>query len=228
MPHPLDNPIWAALTSRQSQFARINGHARRFAPEVTVFAAIPNPDDPVCWADLATLLGAGGRAALFMVQKPQLPASLATPYQRFIDQMLAPESIAAPGPAPAGLVTLGPDDVVDMLDLAKRTEPGPLQPGTIDMGTYLGIRGADGRLLAMAGERLALDGHVEISAVCTDPEARGRGLASALCHRLAHAAQSRGDRAFLHVKTENGARRVYERLGFTLRSPICLTVVQVA
>lgn len=225
MSHPLDNPIWAALTTIQAPIAHIHGQARRLPPEIAVFAAIDDPASSAAWADLAALLGPGGRAALFLAEKPELPANITTPYQRFIDQMLAP--VEVPPPPALSFVTLGEADVPDMLALARRTEPGPLQPGTINLGTYLGIRDEAGHLLAMAGERLALEGYVEISAVCTDPSARRRGLASALCHHLAHAAQARGQRAFLHVKTENGARRVYERLGFSVRQPICLTVVQV-
>ncbi len=48
---------------------------------------------------------------------------------------------------------LGQADVQEMLDLARRTKPGPFLPRTVEMGTYLGIR-RGGPLVAMAGERL--------------------------------------------------------------------------
>jgi ribosomal protein S18 acetylase RimI-like enzyme len=227
MSHPLDNPIWHALGSTHAPFAERLGRAMRYPRLMATFAAVDDPTAPDVWPDLAALIGPGGRAALFLAAPPDLPATLPAPYQRFIDQMIAPADIAPPGPAPAGLTVLGAADVPAMLDLVKRTEPGPMQPRTIEMGSYLGISDAGGALIAMAGERLAIDGFVEISAVCTAPEARGRGLAADLCQRLAHAIQARGARAFLHVKTENGARRVYERLGFTVRREIHLSVVQV-
>lgn len=48
---------------------------------------------------------------------------------------------AGVGPADdEGIVTLGPDDVPEMLDLATRAKPGPFLPGTVTLGTYLGIR----------------------------------------------------------------------------------------
>jgi GNAT superfamily N-acetyltransferase len=83
----------------------------------------------------------------------------------------------APDP---GAVVLGPDDVPEMLDLVKRTRPGPFRQATIAMGTYLGFRAASGALVAMAGERMRPLGWTEISAVCTDPAHRGRGLATRL------------------------------------------------
>jgi predicted GNAT family acetyltransferase len=84
----------------------------------------------------------------------------------------------SPGGAAACCVTR-PADVPEMLELTARTKPGPFLPRTIDMGTYLGIR-RDGRLVAMAGERLHPAGWTEISAVCTDEAWRGQGLSSRL------------------------------------------------
>ena len=66
-----------------------------------------------------------------------------------------------------------------MLALAAATEPGPFLPETIRMGRYFGTRSRDGRLMAMAGERLRLNGFTEISAVCTHPDFRGQGHARA-------------------------------------------------
>ncbi len=78
------------------------------------------------------------------------------------------------GAVDTGVVELGAADVPEMLDLVARTRPGPFWPRTRELGTYLGIRDG-GRLVAMAGERLRPPGWTEISAVCTDPEVRGRG-----------------------------------------------------
>jgi predicted GNAT family acetyltransferase len=113
---------------------------------------------------------------------------------------------------------LGPDDVDDMLALVGRTHPGPFERRTIELGDYLGVRDETGRLVAMAGMRLRLPGHTEISAVCTDEAARGRGLASALVRDLVGRILDRGETPVLHVVTTNaGAIGVYDQLGFTLR-----------
>ncbi|MFG1886179.1 GNAT family N-acetyltransferase [Micromonospora sp. NPDC049102] len=71
-----------------------------------------------------------------------------------------------------------------MLSLIARTQPGPFLPRTVELGTYLGLR-RDGALVAMAGERLHPPGWTEISAVCTAPEVRGRGLATRLVQAVA-------------------------------------------
>jgi predicted GNAT family acetyltransferase len=67
----------------------------------------------------------------------------------------------------------------------------------------------------------------EISAVCTHPSARGRGLASLVTHRVALGMLERGQTPILHVAHGNvGAKRVYERLGFVVRRPVEFAAVQ--
>jgi predicted GNAT family acetyltransferase len=121
---------------------------------------------------------------------------------------------------------LGAADVDDMRDLVSRTEPGPFRSHTWEMGRYLGIR-VDGRLVAMAGERLHLEGWTEISAVCTDPDHRGRGLAARLVRAVGDGIRQRGEGVLLHVLADNrGAVRLYERLGFVVRRPMRFLILQ--
>jgi predicted GNAT family acetyltransferase len=112
-----------------------------------------------------------------------------------------------------------------MLDLVRRTDPGPFLERTIELGDYVGIR-RDGQLVAMAGERLHFDGWTEISAVCTAPSDRGHGLASRLVGALIAGIQQRSERAFLHVLTTNtSAIRLYEELGFRVRRSLTISVL---
>jgi predicted GNAT family acetyltransferase len=114
-----------------------------------------------------------------------------------------------------------------MLDLASRTKPGPFLTGTVEMGTYLGIR-RDGALVAMAGERLHPPGWTEISAVCTDDAWRGHGLATRLILAVAAGIRARGEIPFLHALASNtGAIRLYTELGFRLRRPVVFSVTRV-
>jgi predicted GNAT family acetyltransferase len=129
-------------------------------------------------------------------------------------QMVAQNVAAAPDPE---AVRLGPEDVPEMLALVERANPGPFLTRTIEMGTYLGIR-REGRLIAMAGERLHPPGWTEISAVCTDAAFRGQGLATRLVHAVAHGIAERAETPFLHASAANvSAIRLYEALGFRLR-----------
>jgi predicted GNAT family acetyltransferase len=94
------------------------------------------------------------------------------------------------------------------------------------MGNYIGIRD-QGRLIAMAGERMRLDGYVEISAVCVDEAWRGKGLAGRLMKILRSQIEQRGETPFLHVFCDNlSAIGLYERLGFAVRRTFHLSRVK--
>ena len=114
-----------------------------------------------------------------------------------------------------------------MLALVELTQPGPFRPRTIELGRLLRRLRATVHSIAMAGERLQTPEFTEVSAVCTHPSARGRGLAAALSHRVATGILARGQTPILHVaRTNVGARRVYERLGFVVRRELEFVAVQ--
>jgi len=140
-------------------------------------------------------------------------------------QMLAAQGLRAQASFD-GIVPLGDADAPEMLALAHLTEPGPFLERTHAMGRFLGVR-IDGRLAAMAGERMRLPGYTEVSGVCTHPEFRGRGLARRLSAAVAAAIEARGDRAFLHAWRSNAAAiALYESLGFELRSEVNVAVLE--
>jgi predicted GNAT family acetyltransferase len=112
-----------------------------------------------------------------------------------------------------------------MLALTKLTQPGPFLPRTIELGSYFGMR-ESGSLLAMAGERLHLTGFTEVSAVCTHPDFRGRGYSNALMSAVISGIMRRGETPFLHVKTENPAVHLYQKLGFKVRAQLHLVVIR--
>ena len=118
---------------------------------------------------------------------------------------------------------LGPADVPEMTALVAATEPGAFAARTVELGAYVGIRadGGTGALLAMAGQRLRLDGHVELSAVCTAVEHRGRGLARRLVRHLVALIEAEGNVAFLHAQADNApAVALYDALGFQRRTEV--------
>jgi ribosomal protein S18 acetylase RimI-like enzyme len=211
--HPLDNPVWHALTGPQKTVAQGNGLALRYDPAFAPFAAMPDARSVESWAALGELVGAGGVAVLVGDVAPAEGWSEA--FRISTLQMVATDAEAGPE---EGLVALGPADVDAMLALVGRTNPGPFAARTVELGDYLGVRDDDGGLVAMAGTRMRVDGFTEISAVCTDASHRGSGLGTRLVLALVGRIQARGEVACLHVMRENlGAIRLYEALGFTTR-----------
>jgi GNAT superfamily N-acetyltransferase len=212
----LDNVPWAALTGPQKRFGEFHGRAARFRPDVSPFTGMDDTTDPAAWADLAALVGPGKPlfvAGPRVIPPPGWERVGGLPGVQMVDAGVAGDDDPA-------AVRLGDADVPEILDLVRRTDPGPFAERTIELGTYLGIRDG-GRLVAMAGERLKVPGWTEVSAVCTDPAFRGRGLAARLIRAVVAGVRARDERPFLHAASTNtGAIALYERLGFAVRTPV--------
>lgn len=213
--HPIENVIWQALTTRQAHFAETCDSARRFLPDVTALCAFERPDDHG-YASLAELAGPNGTAAIFLDH----------PYERRIGweyitgapllQMVCENGRSAhqERASLSEIVKLGDGDSPEMLELTALTKPGPFGPRTHQLGYYVGIRD-NGKLIAMAGERLKVPGYTEVSAVCTHPDHLGKGYAAALMTEVMRGIRDRGETPFLHVRSDNSrAIAIYERLGF--------------
>ena len=218
MTDPLDRPIWHALSGRQAGFAVGEGLARRFRGDVSPFVAARDDSDEAL-AGVAGLAVAG-ETMLFLQRGPvPVPPGMRV-VERGLGVRMVAETFAASDP-PEGIVALGEADAADMFALATLTQPGPYRARTHELSQYWGVRSDDGRLLAMAGERLQLPGMSEVSGVCTHPEARGRGLAGLLSRHVASQIVRRGEVPFLHAYAANaGAIRLYEGLGFRVVSEV--------
>jgi predicted GNAT family acetyltransferase len=195
--------------------------AGRYLTDVSPFSAVADARDPSSWSDLARLVGAG-KAFLFA---PSVEVGEGWKREHAIPCL---QMVAGDTPEPSrrlDLVALGPADIPEMTALVEETRPGPFLPRTVEMGRYLGHR-VDGRLVAMAGERIRCPGYTEVSAVCTHPEHRGRGLGRELTLAVVANIRSRGEEAFLHVVTENAtAIRLYEAIGFRVRCEAEVAIV---
>ncbi|WP_255947461.1 GNAT family N-acetyltransferase [Streptomyces odontomachi] len=223
LPHPLDNPAYSALTGPHAHLAERCGRVLRYPVDVSPWLALPTDPRPDDWADVAALAGPGA-SIHFPGVRVALPSDWEVtgqlPGAQYVDDGV---DAAFDGEAKP----LTPADVPQMLDLVARTEPGPFLPRSILLGDYLGVW-RDGRLVAMAGERLHPPGWTEISAVCTDQEYRGQGLATRLVRAVAAGIRARGETPFLHVAMRNtGARALYESLGFRQRRPAMFRTARV-
>lgn len=204
----LANPMWTSLSTTHAGFSLAGGALKRFLPEVAPFCAVAHEgaalDDTRCLRP--------GETVYFLGTFPQLPRGWKVEGEYAILQMVAegaPPAATAPD-APA----LGRDDIGAMLELTALVYPEFFRPRTAELGTYIGCRD-QGRLAAMAGQRLALPGYREISAVCTHPSHRGQGHAGRLIGQLARAIVADGDIPFLHVSAANErAWKLYQDLGF--------------
>jgi ribosomal protein S18 acetylase RimI-like enzyme len=212
-PHVLDHAIRSALLGPHAGLGEGVGDVLRYRPDVTIFGALPPVPDAQAWVDAAKLVGPGG---LLVTAGDEHEAGQGwervtrLPGVQLVDEGCP----AAPDPE---AVVLGPEDLPEIMALIDHARPGPFLAGTLEMGSYLGIR-RQGRLVAMAGERLRPPGWTEISAVCTHSDFRGSGLGTRLLGAVVHGVRERGDTAFMHAGADNvNAIRLYTALGFRLR-----------
>ncbi|QNA82717.1 GNAT family N-acetyltransferase [Sphingomonas sp. So64.6b] len=225
--HPLDRPVWNSLTTRQAHLALGDTRALRYAPAINLFGAAAD-NSPANLFALACLLPPGGTLGLVEAGDVALPPDSAIRSRATINQMVLTE-LNAPGSQiggdPIDFVALSDDDAPEMLALATLTAPGPFFAQTNRLGDFIGVK-QDGRLVAMAGERMKPTGFTEVSAVCTHPDHRGHGYARVLMQIVIERILARNETAFLHVYPGNGAIPLYEALGFSLRAAMTYTVLE--
>lgn len=221
----LDRPIWHALNGPQRPHSMGDAHARAYAADIGPLAATCD-DSPESLNALSSLVKRRGRLVLLQSDEAHVPPGTVCDSTAFGVQMVL-DTLADREPG-AGIVRLDESDAPAMLDLATRTRPGPFMSRTHTLGTFWGIK-ENGKLAAMAGERMKLPGYTEVSGVCTDPVFRGRGYAALLTHHVATQILARNETPILHAFAENtGAIRVYEKLGFAIRSRFPVVILQPA
>lgn len=220
-PHPLDRPVWNTLRSGWASLMQGNEGAMRLEPDHGPFAAAADHSE-ASLAALCALIPAGGEIwTVEAAEMPDLPGAHKLKCAELV-QMVAPS--IDPVPPTQDCLDLGEGDAGEMRALALLTKPGPFFPKTHRLGRFVGIR-REGRLIAMAGERMRLDGLCEVSGVCTLPDCRGQGLAAQLMSVVSARILARGETPFLHsYAANNGAIALYERLGFKIRATMTVTI----
>src|SRR4030088_129173 len=147
--HPLDRPIWSALTTRQQALAEGGALALRYPTPVAPFADMVDMS-PRSFAALGAIMSGSEIAVLFT------PAAVTAPDEfKLLLAETGEQMIGTPAESAirsVDIVTLGTADVSEMMALTELTKPGPFGARTYEMGTFLGIR-VDGQLVAMTGER---------------------------------------------------------------------------
>lgn len=223
MTHPLDRPIWSALTTRQKDLAEGGARARRFPVAIGPFADLVDMSSQ-SFAELAAIMSGSEISVLFTPDVVTVPDQFKVLLAETGEQMIG--TPAESTLAGVEIVTLGAADVPDMMALVELTKPGPFAARTHELGTFLGIK-IDGQLAAMTGERMKPGNYTEMTAVCVHPSYRGRGYAQALLGAVARQIVARGEIPFLHVFSSNdSAIALYRRQGMEIRRRLHVTVLQ--
>lgn len=220
----LDNPIWHALQTGNRYLAAGNEQAQYTRRDAGAFAGMPHNSIREL-EQLHGMIPAGEVVVLFTTGEIAIPDFWKVQLNRDLLQM------AHTGPlqpfSAAGLIqSLSEAHIPEMLALTALTKPGPFLQRTIDFGNYEGIF-ENGKLVAMTGQRLQPDPYTEVSAVCTHPDALGKGYAGLLLQSQVHQIKASGRIPFLHVYPENTrAVALYQRLGFELRKEMRVYVLE--
>lgn len=222
MNDPLKNPVWEALTSRQIHFNTGSNVLKYFHASVSPFVALRtwNKKD---LKELITNIPTGRSFSVMIAKQIELPAEMEIVFTTPLYQMYCPQLKPVKSPK-ITFRNLQNTDVPQILELTEKTKPGPFYDRTIELGNYIGIFRKH-KLVAMAGERLKLNGYTEVSAICTDPDWLGKGYASFLSSTVSEQIISEGNIPFLHVRTDNDrAIDVYKKLGFQICNDVYFAV----
>ncbi|RJT30116.1 GNAT family N-acetyltransferase [Mesorhizobium waimense] len=223
MKHLLDRPIWSALATRHRMFAQGDNLAKRYRSSIVPFAATA-ADDAQSLQALSRLIPPLESTILVQADAIVLPAELSTISTACLVQMTAEQPLLIVSDERVQRLTR--NDAADMLALASVTKPGPFTLEALSLGDFWGVK-IDGRLAAMAGERMKQPGYAELSGVCSHPDFRGRGLGRLLTLFVANQIEARGEIPYLHAYASNSAAiGLYESIGFKLRSTLNMAVVQ--
>jgi ribosomal protein S18 acetylase RimI-like enzyme len=218
--HPLDNPVLAALTSKHSKLAVKKNNVLMYRPGTFIMAGIPDTSEATIkdLYELVPIEGVVGLMGLSLNMEPYFHQLNVVPAYQMVSEIV-------PMYKKVEYLELGMPDVKEMMELVDITKPGsPFFPGMFALGDYIGVK-ENVKLIAMAGERVKLDGYTELALICTHPDYRRKGYAASLSGILIQKIINNGDKPFLNVMTHNApAIKLYENLGFTIRTqyPICV------
>lgn len=222
----LRNPAWHALSTGNAQLAQGNSRIKYFDKQVSPFVGFEeNTTDHLI--ALAGMITDAGISIFISEEKVNIPPvwqelACVNCYQ------LVWNGATLPPDSEVAVIKLDETHIPEMLALTQLTNPGPFSPQTIKFGHYRGVY-ADGKLVAMAGQRLNPTPYAEISAVCTHPDYLGKGHAKTLLNHHINRVTIASGIPYLHVKHDNErAIKVYKSLGFEVSRELLFNVIQKA
>lgn len=214
----LNNPVFNALAGRDSHLGSGTGKVKYFDEAVSPFASFEN-GYAAGFDDLYEMLPPKRGVLYANPERVHIPSKWNVLVDiegvQMVHKKMVPYDLSK-----LNIIPLTQENVAEMVALAELTKPGPFGTRTIEFGNYHGIF-ENGRLAAMAGQRMHVDKFNEVSAVCTHHDFLGKGYATALTQHQVNIIYEQGYQPFLHTRGDNDrAIRVYERLGFEFSRPM--------
>lgn len=213
----LDNPVWYSLTETHKKQALDFGEMKFYDPEYCSFGGFEEVENTAF-----ALVEYSKLASSFFVfgAKPILPNNLNLKNELVCLQMIINSKIEKN--FQEEIVALNETHLDDLLGLVKIVYPEYFKQKTASLGDYFGIY-KNNQLVAVTGERMRMDGFIEVSAVITHPDHTGKGYAKQLVTHVVNAIFDKNNTPFLHVSEANfGAVKLYEKLGFRTRRKISI------
>lgn len=219
----LDNPVWNSLQTIHQALVIGTSKVIRYPKDVLPSMALETAEGNLI-QEILPYFDKGER--LFLVGEQQV---LPDNWSRFSNleclQMVWSSLHSDGAESNPDINELLPSDRLEMFDFINTIQPGYFKINTPRLGHYYGIR-VNGKLVAMAGERLKMTGYTEVSAVCTHPDFTGKGFARQLLLHLFDKITKTGSVPFLHVAATNErAVNLYKYLGFEERRRIDFSLV---
>ncbi|MEK7225647.1 MAG: GNAT family N-acetyltransferase [Bacteroidota bacterium] len=232
MPHILDNMIWNAISTGNRDIALLDGDVGCYQPDIAPFVGLKELNDESL-KKLHDFISADRRVAIAYFNKISLdknnPIAIGWEVIRQMEccQMVYEYPMNTFTTAKSHLIVpLTAEHVPQMLELTRLTKPGPFLQRTIEFGNYFGIF-IDGRLAAMTGQRMHPLPYMEVSAVCTHSDFRGKGYAKACMLHVMKLILDNSFIPFLHVLTSNAsAIALYESIGFRTRTKLNIDMIK--
>lgn len=218
----LDNPAWYSLTETQKHFGIGNNHLKCYQKDILAFTAFDHSNKNML-VGLNELIEIN--ESFFIIgDLPSLPHNYIIENPLPCLQMICTTAITiATGDS---IEKLSDADEVQKAGLVDLVQPGYYKNSTRLLGDYYGIKDNQ-QLVAMAGERMRMEGMTEISAVVTHPEFTGRKYAQQLVAHASNTILANGNIPFLHtLVTNHRAIAIYEYLSFIKRRIINFTKIK--
>jgi len=208
----LDNPVWSALSEVHSNLAIDYGSVKCYLPDYCPFAGHVDHNQ----TSFAIHQYSINIDKFFIVgQKPKYSCDVQLVFELVCNQMVLDTRIETNSDERIIQISEhAKDEVVQLVNLVM---PGYFREKTVDMGSYFGIQ-QDGKIVALAGERMKMNDYTEVSAIVTHPNYVGKGYATKLISSVTDKIFDENKIPFLHVAENNKlAIHLYEKLGFKTR-----------